>query len=184
MNQIKNEAEEILQEGLYQILNKYGTPFITGSYYLDLMTWRDLDIYIDVPNESKFFNLSFDLANYLKPDKMNYRNEINLDRPGKPSGLYLGIYAEIKQENWKIDLWGFKDSQIKKHKEDLYNLKQKVEKEDNKNKILQIKKEFCKHPLYRKKFFSMDIYNSVIENEVTSINKFKNWLKNNKNIKL
>jgi hypothetical protein len=43
---IKQEADKILfDEGLLSILRSFGTPHISGSYSLDLMTWRDLDIY-------------------------------------------------------------------------------------------------------------------------------------------
>ncbi|MDU0206457.1 hypothetical protein ACYEXS_32085 [Paenibacillus sp. MAH-36] len=44
---IKTEADGILHEnGLIRILEGYGKVFISGSYLLDLMTWRDLDIYL------------------------------------------------------------------------------------------------------------------------------------------
>jgi hypothetical protein len=47
-NTIKAEAAQILHEGgLLGILNSFGKPHITSSYYLDLTTWRDLDIYLE-----------------------------------------------------------------------------------------------------------------------------------------
>ncbi|KKO51712.1 hypothetical protein [Paenibacillus sp. DMB20] len=49
--EIKNEAEEILYEhGLMRILERFGKIFVSGSYFLDLMTWRDLDIYLEGDN--------------------------------------------------------------------------------------------------------------------------------------
>jgi hypothetical protein len=51
---IKKDAGEILYEkGLLNILNLFGKPHISGSYALDLMTWRDLDIYLEVENISE-----------------------------------------------------------------------------------------------------------------------------------
>ena len=51
---IKKEADEILTgKRLLSILNLFGTPHISGSYALNLMTWRDLDIYLEVENISK-----------------------------------------------------------------------------------------------------------------------------------
>ena len=51
---LKAEADEIfLNHGLLDILNSFGTPHITGSYALGLMTWRDLDIYLQVDNFSR-----------------------------------------------------------------------------------------------------------------------------------
>lgn len=55
---IKNEADGILYEkGLMHILNRFGKPFVSGSYFLDVMTWRDLDIYLanEKMNEDSFF---------------------------------------------------------------------------------------------------------------------------------
>lgn len=54
---IKTEADEILDEyGLMGVLNKFGKPFVSGSYFLNLMTWRDLDIYLsnDEMSEESF----------------------------------------------------------------------------------------------------------------------------------
>ena len=57
---IKKEANEILNEkGLFSILAAYGKVNISGSYSLDLMTWKDLDIYLEAENitKKKFFKL-------------------------------------------------------------------------------------------------------------------------------
>ncbi len=51
---IKAEADKFfLEHGLLDILNSFGIPHITGSYALGLMTWRDLDIYLQVDNFSR-----------------------------------------------------------------------------------------------------------------------------------
>ena len=43
-----SEASTILYDyNLLEILEKYGTPNINGSYSLQLMTWRDLDIHLE-----------------------------------------------------------------------------------------------------------------------------------------
>ncbi|RLI51537.1 hypothetical protein DRO61_02215 [Candidatus Bathyarchaeota archaeon] len=43
-----SEANTILNDyNLLKILEKFGTPHIHGSYSLNLMTWRDLDLYLE-----------------------------------------------------------------------------------------------------------------------------------------
>ena len=43
---IIEEATDLLEnKGLRTILEEYGTVLPTGSYALDLMTWRDLDLF-------------------------------------------------------------------------------------------------------------------------------------------
>jgi len=60
-----SEANTLLYDyGLLEILEKYGTPNIHGSYSLNLMTWRDLDLYLenDEITVKTFFNLGLDIA--------------------------------------------------------------------------------------------------------------------------
>ena len=67
---IISEANKILyDQGLLEILGKYGNPVLTGSYVLELMTWRDLDIYLGTNQmtESRFFQLGVEIALCLKP---------------------------------------------------------------------------------------------------------------------
>src|SRR6266849_6481035 len=107
--QIKKEADDILyQKGLLQILNEFGQPHVTGSYCLNLMTWRDLDIYLATEqiNEATFFTLGGSIAALLNPVKMSFRNEKLKQTPGLPDGLYWGIYLGDEREGaWKIDVW-------------------------------------------------------------------------------
>jgi len=54
--------------------------------------------------------------------------------------------------------------------------------EENRLIILMMKNHFCKHPWYQKDFFSMDIYNAVIEEDVKSVEEFSKSLKKNRGI--
>jgi len=59
------------------VLNSFGIPHVHDSYLLDLMTWRDLDIYLEAENiiETDFFMLDSKIAALLKPVKMSFRNQ-------------------------------------------------------------------------------------------------------------
>src|SRR4051794_17411125 len=106
---IKTEADEILLEkGLLNILNCFGIPHITGSYSLGLMTWRDLDVYLEVDNfsETDFFLLGSKICSVFTPIKMSFRNELLAKTKGLPSGLYWGVYLGNERAGaWKIDIW-------------------------------------------------------------------------------
>src|SRR4051812_46288798 len=94
-NEIKKEADEILdRKGLRKILDAYGKPHVTGSYELDLMVWRDLDIYLEAGSmdERTFFSMGSEIAELLHPVKMSYRNERIMRTAGLPDGMYWGIY--------------------------------------------------------------------------------------------
>ena len=92
-----------------EILGKCGTPVLTGSYVLELMTWRDLDIYLESNDmtEVRFFELGRDIALCLKPRRMQYRNEFVGKTPSLPTGYYWGIdTSSLKSPDaWKIDIW-------------------------------------------------------------------------------
>ena len=179
------EANDIIyKRGLNDILKKYGTPDYTGSFALDLMTWRDLDIYLvnDDYDELKHFELGKEISQWYKPYKMSYRNEIITKSELLPRGLYWGVYTNnIFPDNWKIDIWAIDGEQAGKYAKQLNKYKAKLNVE-NRNVILEIKYKCCKHPEYRKKFFSMDIYRAVFENRIMSISDFAPWLQKERGI--
>lgn len=180
-----SEAHTILYDyRLLEILKKYGNPMVHGSYLLNLMTWRDLDVYLenDELDVKDFFSLGMDMATELKPRRMSYRNESIGKTPNLPKGLYWGVYTTLKlPDEWKIDIWAMDSDQIRSQCEKLQDLKSKIS-EKNRLIILMIKSRFCRHPEYRKSFFSGDIYKSVIEENVKSVHEFSKWLKDNRGI--
>ena len=105
---IRTEADRLLESGLRALLADYGDVHVVGSYALDLMTWRDLDIHLvrerlDVP---AFFTLGGEIAALLQPHRMHFRDESCVATPGLPKGLYWGIYLGNERAGaWKIDVW-------------------------------------------------------------------------------
>lgn len=183
---ITSEADRILYDhGLLAVLSKYGNPIAIGSYVLGLMTWRDLDFYLETNEmtEAKFFQLGKDIALCLKPHRMHYRNEFVGKTPDLPSGLYWGIYVSIPEfsDEWKIDIWSIDSHKLEQYKREFDVLKSRIDT-DHRPIILAIKQHYCHHPEYRRGFTSMDIYNSVIEEGIRSVEEFTQWLQENKQI--
>jgi len=47
---LRAEADALLQgRRVLDILRRFCTPHVSGSYAMRLMTWRDLDIYLEMP---------------------------------------------------------------------------------------------------------------------------------------
>src|SRR5205823_1225812 len=44
--ELRDEADRLLDSGLRKILDDYGELYVIGSYALGLMVWRDLDLHI------------------------------------------------------------------------------------------------------------------------------------------
>ena len=81
---LRCEADHILDErGFLPLLHRFGTPRVHGSYSFQLMTWRDLDVYLVADDLSvpAFFTLGSDIATGLAPMRMRFRNEGELRRP-------------------------------------------------------------------------------------------------------
>ncbi len=178
---ITAEVDKILHEyGLFNILKKYGNTVPTGSYVLGLMTWRDLDIYLEngEMTVSEFFRLGEEIALNLNPARMYYRNENIGKTPGNPDGLYWGIYTVLPDfpEEWKIDVWAIDAAQASEFQKQVDKLKSRITERDR-EAILLIKNHFCRHPAYRKDFNSMDIYKAVLDEGITSTYDFSKWLK-------
>ncbi|MFD2613162.1 hypothetical protein [Paenibacillus gansuensis] len=175
---IMTEADGLLYEkGLIRKLEKYGDVFISGSYFLQLMTWRDLDIYLasDKMNEETFFELGKEVSLCIKPAKMNYRNEFIGHTEHLPKGYYWGCYADFNTNAWKVDVWAISSKEFEQKQQEIEKLKFQINVVQR-MAILKLKNSVYNHPLYRKKFFSVDIYNAVIEDNVNSEEKFKYWL--------
>ena len=71
---IYEKANELIyKSGLLSLLNKYGDTFIVGSYRTKMMTWNDLDFYIDNSkfNPSLYYNLVGNVLNKMKPSRFD-----------------------------------------------------------------------------------------------------------------
>lgn len=177
---IRQEADELLgPKGLRSLLEEYGTPHVSGSYALHLMTWRDLDIYLEQQDlsEESFFRLGGRIASSLAPVRMSFRNERINQTPSLPLGLYWGIYlGDERKGAWKIDIWAIDSQDCEKQLQfteriaaDLTPLLR--------CKILSIKDACWQDPGYRKTYTSQDIYRAVIEEGIEDIDSFKQHMK-------
>src|SRR5437762_7876552 len=105
--ELRNEADQLLDSGLRTILDEYGKVHVIGSYALQLMVWRDLDIHLVQPvlDTAGFFEMGGRIAELLKPPRMHYRDETIVATEGLPRGLYWGIYlGDERNGAWKIDI--------------------------------------------------------------------------------
>lgn len=175
---LKEEADEILyKQGLMGILNSFGTAHIHGSYSLDLMTWRDLDIYLEIDNVAitDFFALGERICSSFEPVKMSFRNELIAKTKGLPAGLYWGLYMGNERAGaWKIDVWAVSAAECQRLLQYGSALKQKLTSEAVQS-ILEIKSACWQDPEYRRSYGSSDIYEAVLNKNVTSLEEFQEY---------
>ena len=177
---IKKEADDILyNKELFSILSNYGIPYITGSYSLNLMTWRDLDIYVQKDNmsEADFFQLGAEINKRFSPMKMSYRNERITQTKGLPVGLYWGVYfGNERKDAWKIDIWAIDEKECHRLLKFCSDIAAKLTSLSKKI-ILNIKSYCWQDPQYRRSYTSKDIYEAVLDQGITNLEEFKEYLK-------
>jgi hypothetical protein len=178
-DRIRREADALLfEKGLMDVLSNFGTPHVSGSYALDLMTWRDLDIYLQAEDLSTidFFELGSRVCKVLNPVKMSFRNELIAKTPGLPAGLYWGIYLGNERAGaWKIDVWAVEAPEYTRLHEFCNNIKQALTPE-TRTLVLGIKSVCWQDPDYRRSYTSIDIYEAVLYNNITDLASFKKYL--------
>ena len=178
---IKDEADVILYEKkIMKLLSAYGVPHITGSYALDLMTWRDLDIYLqtDTMNEEKFFRMGAELCKALSPLRMHFRNEVLAKTDKLPDGFYWGIYmGNERKGDWKIDIWAVDTGECERLITYCNEIREQLDDRYTRS-ILSIKSQCWQDPEYRRIYSSSDIYDAVLKNRVRDMEGFWKYLDN------
>ena len=106
--QVKREADAFLEETkLLSILQSYGTVQLAGSYALDLMVNRDIDVYLLNRAHTEDSTLAILHASIQRNcfQLHLYYNSFQFPREGKPTGYYIGIKTPFRGNKWKVDIW-------------------------------------------------------------------------------
>jgi hypothetical protein len=123
---LRQEADFILQAvRLYEILESYGRIVPTGSYYLDVMMYPDIDLYI--PKVS--VEVLFAIGGQLAACEMVYQVVFEKSRMAQlPGGLYLKPRIEYGAwgRPWKIDIWSLESEMIDEKMVDMLRFKRKM----------------------------------------------------------
>lgn len=176
---LKTEADVLLQHlGIFEILNCYGHVEATGSYLYNMMTWRDIDLCLTVPELSAIdvFSIGAQLAELPGIATMYFRNEQVLKTAGNPEGIFWCLEFVTETGIWKIDVLVSTSKVIKEVLKPGQELLSKLT-DDKRRSIIDLKMILCKDLNYRKSFGSTDIYEAVIDGNVHNLEQWEKWLK-------
>ncbi len=176
---LRDEATELLDEcGLLSTISSHGRTRVIGSYDLDLMTWRDLDISVKLPGErdvATFFRIGNSIVNRFETIRASYSDMVlRKDRVFK-SGLYWGIRLLHREQTWKVDLWGFGEEEYAEKMGAFDKLRQSAVNADR-SAVLRVKGVACRWEQYGNGVYSIHIYDAVAGG-VTTVDEFRNWLR-------
>ena len=176
---IRKEADEILYgRGLHAILSDYGDVFVCGSYCLELMVPRDLDIVIGTVDTSRkrFFEMGGRIAEALDPVKMLFLDNIRY-RTLIPVGLHWDTYVRMPCGEWTVDLWVRDPKAVEDRRKTSEGILTRLTPALRK-RILQIKEYGVEQhgPARGQHFAGWDVYGAVLDNGVETPEQFLAYL--------
>lgn len=120
---LREEADLVMEEvGLYEALHPHGRVVPTGSYFLDLMMYPDIDLYLSWVSIDQLFEIGARLARAEKVFQVVFEKSRT---PRLPGGLYLKARIDYGHwgRPWKIDLWSLEDAVIEEIMPEVYHFK-------------------------------------------------------------
>jgi len=110
---LRHEADVVMSLiHLNDILHPYGTIFPSGSYFLDVMVYPDIDLYLPQLSLQQLFTIAAQLASCEQVIQVVFERS---DDPLRlPEGLYLKLRIKYGDwgRPWKIDMWSLPESAV------------------------------------------------------------------------
>lgn len=149
----------------------------TGSYYMNLMMYPDIDLYLPHTTIDKLFVLAAKFAKIKYVDKVVFQKGDKGDLAG---GYY--IKPRIKYGKWgrpwKVDIWSLPVRIINKKQKELRNLKERMTPQQRRL-ILEYKYSILTDQRRTPMFSGIYIYRAVIDHGMTDRKKITKYLKAN-----
>ena len=172
------EADELLD---FIRLRDYcaciGEIIPTGSYFLDLMMYPDVDLYLPMTTSENILAVAAQLL------RLDCVQRITLQK-GTEGDLKDGLYLKpvIERGNWerpwKIDIWSLPESVIQKKQAVLIDYKERMTAE-HRDRILDFKLRLLTQEGRTPMFSGIHIYKAVIDHDVQDLGQVILFLKEN-----
>jgi hypothetical protein len=124
---LRHQADIVLEKlRLFEILQHYGKVYPTGSYFLDVMAYPDIDLYIANVNREQIFAIGAELARHELVTQVVF--EKTNDPLQMPEGLYLKvrvIYGDWGRP-WKVDIWSLDEKIIRDKLADMQHFRERL----------------------------------------------------------
>lgn len=172
---IKERADRLLSEtGLVERLRKHGKVYITGSYYMDLMAWNDLDVYLQT--DDSFFDM-YSMISEVNSALLPCRFD-GIVMPERPA-LFYGCETMISGERWNIDIWIKDEKSIRESFSCCDRILRSLSADPKKRQLItEIKQGLIEKGMYgfdkdpQRHYHSHDIYSAVLDEGILSLAEF------------
>jgi hypothetical protein len=177
-SKLRQEADLVLQRvGVCDILRPYGRIVPTGSYFLDVMVYPDIDLMMSRVSIEQLFQIGGRLAGSDLVFQVVFEKSKDANLPG---GLYLKPRIDYGDwgRPWKIDIWSLDDPVIDQKMELMARFKSKMAgalREQIIRYKLSIMTAEHRTPMYSGYF----IYKAFIDEGMTDFQKVTRYLIDN-----
>lgn len=172
---LRQEADEVLSLiGLNDLAAPIGPLLPTGSYFLDLMMYPDIDINLPLTTPEKLMNIGVELSKLECVQKLRFLR-------GKDGPLKGGFYLkpEISYGNWgrlwKIDIWSLPATALETAQTEMIALKNRMTS-DHRAIILDTKYRLLTEEGRTPMFSGIFIYRAVIDLGMTEVDEIDEYL--------
>ncbi|PWB51476.1 MAG: hypothetical protein C3F13_13620 [Anaerolineales bacterium] len=177
--QLRREADTLLERvNLLSLVSPYGRVVFTGSYYLNVMVYPDLDLYLPLITLPQLFTIAAQIAECKLVTQVVY--EPSDDPVNLPGGLYLKArfnYGEWGRP-WKIDMWCLPQDVIRRKMAEMEHFREKLSPEIR-EKIIQYKLSILtlqhRTPMYSGYY----IYKAFIDENLEDYERVTHYLEAN-----
>jgi hypothetical protein len=156
------EAGELMKTiRLIESLKPYGDVVFTGSYFLDVMVYPDLDLYVPMTSIENIFAAVGQMASNARVVRVLYENE---DHPSLPGGLYLNLRVNLGDfgRPWKVDIWWLDENVIQEKMNGMHHFK-KLLTPELREQIIQYKNTLINSAGRTPRFSGYFVYKAFLD---------------------
>jgi hypothetical protein len=175
---LKKEADDLLREiKLEELCRDIGALTPTGSYYLDLMIYPDIDVYLPPARPRQLFEIAAHLVENHPVVRVNFLN--GGSGPLK-NALYIKPVIAVGEwgRPWKIDIWSVAQTYIEEKKAELGSFKERMTPEQR-ELILEYKYSIINEEGRTPMFSGIYIYQAVIDRGLRKFSDITEYLREN-----
>ncbi len=179
-SRLQSQAHEVLESlHLIGLLSRYGQPRIVGSVALGLMTWRDIDVDLEITGEivdDHFWQVA---RHVLAQDGVTLVSLVD-NRKGFeyecPPSMYIGVkWRSDDGAEWKMDIRFVSEQHAIAH-DYVESIRSRLT-DGKRSAILGIKQVIAQDPRYGREISSVKIYAAVLDAGVTDLDGFRDHLR-------
>jgi hypothetical protein len=175
---LKEEADDLLREiRLDELCRDIGKLTPTGSYYLNVMIYPDIDLYLPPAKPSQLFQIAAHLVENHPVVRVNFLN----GGPGPlKNALYLKPVIAIGnwERPWKVDIWAADQAFIDEKNAELRHYKERITPE-LRELILDYKFSILNQEGRTPMFSGIYIYQAVIDHGMRKFSDITAYLREN-----